>query len=152
MLTGLKNYAKGVGGNSILQSVVDYGGAGLVGAGAQQLTNMVTGGADPNPLLSGALAAPALVGMGRFGRGMYANRGSEMYDMNRNSFVYQRTNPISQAALTGSAASLLGGGTTNLYNTFAGGTDYDPNYAAASLALLGGIAPLTMKVVGMGKG
>ena len=118
-------------GSPYAQLAQDYAIGAGTGIAGQQVANMVAGGADPDPLISGALMAPALGRVQRYSRGGV----NPLYD---NDYV--------QATAIGSAASMLGGGATNLYNTFAGGTDYDPN-VAASVALLAGIAPLTYNLL-----
>lgn len=143
----VNRYAMGMGKNPLFQGIADTGAALALGAGGQQLVNMTTGGADPNPLLSGAFMAPALTALGRTGRFYAGPRDSDMRNINDGLLNGQFANPISAAVTIGSAASLIGGGATSLYNNVAGGVDVDPNYAAASLALLGGIAPLAMKLL-----
>lgn len=147
-------YLKGYGANRGIQEAVDYGLGAAIGAGGQQLMNWATQGADPNPLLSGALFAPIGAGLVRSGRGMsalsraYAGEPTFAGDT-RNAVLLenQLTNPYTQAALAGSLAGMIGGAGTSIYNTVAGGDDIDNNLVAGGLALLGGLAPITYSMV-----
>ena len=152
-------YLKGYGANRGIQEAVDYGLGAAIGAGGQQLMNWATQGADPNPLLSGALYAPIGAALARSGRGVGA-MGREMsrdfmgpsglYSSDKRNLALlenQLTNPYTQAALAGSLAGMVGGAGTSIYNTVAGGDDIDNNTIAGGLALLGGIAPLTYSVI-----
>jgi len=134
----IKGYAMGMGGNDLYQNIADYGGAAAIGAIGQQGMNMISGGTDPNPFLSGALMAPALTSAGRLGRGMSSRIGSDMYEANAR--LIGDENAYQKAAFLGSAASLGAGALTSGYNTVAGGADIDNNIPASILAAA---APLT---------
>jgi len=136
-MSQLKRLSLGMGKDPLMQNVFDYGAAGVAGVAGQQAVNMVSGGADPNPFLSGALMAPALAGAGRFGRGVFSPVGSDMTNANARLL---KGNPYEQAALLGSASSLGAGALTSGYNTVAGGADIDNNIPASILAAA---APLT---------
>lgn len=130
----------------LTQQIADYGAATALGIGGQQLANMVTGGADPNPLVSGALMAPSLALGLRGGRAVMADTPYGR-KVNKTLMAEQLNNPYSQAALYGSAASMVGGGATNLLNTISSGDDIDPNNAAIALGLLGGAFPIAASMV-----
>lgn len=166
-------YLQGYGANRGIQEAVDYGLGAAIGAGGQQLMNWATQGADPNPLLSGALFAPvgaAAVRGRRLNRDIArADDGEDVYTRGalRNaerlgnqipypdkipylkdlSGIGNRPNPYAQAALLGSLAGMVGGAGTSIYNTVAGGDDIDNNTIAGGLALLGSIAPLTYSAI-----
>lgn len=166
-------YLKGYGANRGIQEAVDYGLGAAIGAGGQQLMNWATPGADPNPLLSGALFSPigaAAVRGGRLYRDIArAYDGEDVYTRGAlrnaerlgNQIPYSdkipylkdlpsignRPNPYAQAALLGSLAGMVGGAGTSIYNTVAGGDDIDNNLIAGGLALLGGLAPITYSMV-----
>lgn len=130
----------------LVQNIADYGGAATLGVGGQQLANMVTGGADPNPLVSGALMTPSLaLGL----RGSRAVMADTPYGRrtNKGLMAEQFSNPYSQAALYGSGASMVGGGATNLLNTISSGEDIDPNNVALGLGLLGGTFPIAASMM-----
>lgn len=156
-------YLKGYGANRGIQEAIDYGLGAAIGAGGQQLMNWATQGADPNPLLSGALFSPVGAAAVRGGRLLYQALSPKVYatqpeaverlmapNANR---LFDATpfgdnpNPYAQAALLGSLAGMVGGAGTSIYNTFAGGADIDNNTIAGGLALLGGIAPLTYSAI-----
>jgi len=118
--------------NPITQNVAPYLGGAALGAIGQQGMNMVTGGADPNPLISGALYAPA---------GASWLRGGRM-----------PTNLPEQMAYGASLAGMAGGAGTSVYNTVAGGEDIDNNNISAQLAILGAVAPLTMNLINKARG
>lgn len=137
----ITSYLKGEGSRPLLQNLTDYGTAAAIGAGGQQLMNWATPGADPNPLISGVLAAPTLALSGRMVRGAI-NPDSRSRDAW--AAARQTTNPYEQAALIGSLGGVLGGGLTNAQNTAFGGADIDPNIAASIFA---GIAPIAASLV-----
>lgn len=139
----LRKYAMGLGENLPIQQVVDYGAAGLVGAGAQQLNNMVLDGSDPNPLLSGALFAPLGTAMLRGSRSLIPNATQRNFDLNMSSFQ----NPYSAAAYNASLAGAVAGAGTSIYNTLAGGDDVDNNLVAAGVGTLGAIAPIAYSMM-----
>lgn len=139
----LRKYAMGLGENLPIQQVVDYGTASLVGAGAQQLNNMVLGGSDPNPLLSGALFAPLGTAMLRGSRSLIPNATQRNFDLNISSFQ----NPYSAAAYNASLAGAVTGAGTSLYNTVAGGADIDNNMVTIPAALLASVAPLAARLI-----
>jgi len=137
-MSQLKRLSLGMGKDPLMQNVFDYGAAGVAGVAGQQAVNMVSGGADPNPFLSGALMAPALAGAGRFGRGVFYPKDSDM--AKANARLIGNGNAYEQAAFLGSASSLGAGALTSGYNTVAGGADIDNNIPASILAAA---APLT---------
>ena len=130
-----KGLAMGVDPNSMYQNIADYGGAAALGVAGQQGANWLMGGADPNPLMSGALMAPALTQALRYGRGRFAPQGSDMAMMN-NAMVDRTmaSTGIPSYALVGSAASLGGGALTSAQNIAFGGNDIDNNIPASILA------------------
>ena len=135
------SYLKGEGANDAYQAIADYGIAAALGAAGQQGANLLMGGADPNPLLSGALAAPALTFAGRGIRGSInpASRQRDAWNAAR-----QVTNPYEQAALYGSATAGIGGALTSGYNSVASGADIDNNLVALGI---GSIAPITLALM-----
>ena len=137
VLNRATSYLKGEGSRPLLQNLVDYGSAAALGAAGQQAMNIVSPGADPNPLLSGVLAAPIVALGGRTLRGAINpnSRGRDAWAAAR-----QTTNPYEQAALTGSLGGLVLGQAANLSNTTFGGNDIDPNIPASILA---GVAPIS---------
>lgn len=149
-------YLKGYGANRGIQEAVDYGLGAAIGAGGQQLMNWTTQGADPNPLLSGALFSPVGAALVRSSRGLNAMGREITRDFASPSGLFsgdkrnlallenQLTNPYTQAALAGSLAGAVGGAGTSIYNTLAGGDDVDPNIAASIFA---GIAPIAASLV-----
>lgn len=139
----LKKYAMGLGENLPIQNAVDYGAAGLIGAGAQQLNNMVLGGSDPNPLLSGALFAPLGTAALRAGRAMTPSGFDRNMDLNLSTFQ----NPYGAAAYNASLAGAVTGAGTSLYNTVAGGADVDNNMVTILAALLAGAFPLASRMI-----
>ena len=139
----LRKYAIGLGDNLVAQQIADYGTAALVGAGAQQLNNMVLGGSDPNPLLSGALFAPLGTAMLRSGRSIIPNATQRNFDLNFDTF----RNPYGGAAYNASLAGAVTGAGTSLYNTVAGGADVDNNMVTIPAALLAGVAPLAARLI-----
>lgn len=156
-------YLKGYGGRRGIQEAVDYGLGAAIGAGGQQLMNWTTQGADPNPLLSGALFAPVGAGLVRGGRLLKQSLSPEAYELepavverlfapNANRLfdatpIGRNPNPYAQAALLGSLAGMAGGAGTSIYNTVTGGDDVDNNLIAGGLALLGGVAPITYSMI-----
>jgi len=152
-------YLKGYGANRGIQEATDYALGAALGVGGQQVMNWATGGADPNPLLSGALYAPVGAAAVRGGRAVDAMGREMTRDFVAPSGLFpgdkrnlallqnQLTNPYTQAALAGSLAGMVGGAGTSIYNTFTGGADIDNNTIAGGLALLGGIAPLTYSAI-----
>lgn len=124
-----------MGKNPLVQDIADYGTGALLGVAGQQAANWLMGGADPNPLISGALMAPALTQALRYGRGRFAPQGSDMAKMN-NAMVDRTmaSGGIPGYALLGSAASLGGGALTSAQNIAFGGNDIDNNIPAAILA------------------
>lgn len=141
VLNRATSYLKGEGSRPLLQNLVDYGSAGLVGAAGQQVMNMVSPGADPNALISGVIASPLITLGGRFLRGS-ANPASRVRDAR--AVAQTLTDPYTNSAVLGSAAGALGGGATSLYNTIAGGNDIDNNMTASILATA---APLTASLL-----
>lgn len=139
----LRKYAMGLGDNMPIQQAVDYGTAGLVGAGAQQLNNMVLGGSDPNPLLSGALFAPLGTAMLRGGRSVTPEALGRNLELNMAAFK----NPYTAAAYNASLAGAVTGAGTSLYNTVAGGADVDNNMVTIPAALLAGAFPLASRII-----
>ena len=131
-------------GEPLMQNIFDYGSAAALGVAGQQGMNMVSGGADPNPFISGALMAPLGAYGLRQGRAKLFSGNPSGGNANRNLAEGMLDNPYSQAALYGSGASLAGGIGTSAYNTIAGGDDIDNNNAALILAALGSVAPITM--------
>lgn len=141
MISQLKRLGLGMGKNPLVQDIADYGTGALLGVAGQQGANWLTGGADPNPLVSGALMAPALTQTLRYGRGRFAPQGSDMAMMNK--AMVDRTmasTGLPGYALLGSAASLGGGALTSAQNIAFGGNDIDNNIPASILA---GAIPLT---------
>ena len=139
----LRKYAMGLGDNMPIQQAVDYGSAALVGAGAQQLNNMVLGGSDPNPLLSGALFAPLGTATLRAGRAMNPSGFARNTDLNLSTFQ----NPYGAAAYNASLAGAATGAGTSLYNTVAGGADIDNNVVTIPAALLAAAFPLASRMI-----
>tara|TARA_R110002126_G_scaffold5021_7_gene26373 strand:- start:7680 stop:8234 length:555 start_codon:yes stop_codon:yes gene_type:complete len=139
----LRKYAMGLGGNMPIQQAVDYGSAALVGAGAQQLNNMVLGGSDPNPLLSGALFSPLGTAVLRAGRGSTPSGFARNMDLNLSTFQ----NPYGAAAYNASLAGAVTGAGTSLYNTIVGGADVDNNMVTIPAALLAGAFPLASRMI-----
>ena len=133
----LKDYALGVGTPGLYQDIADYGTAAALGVAGQQAANWLTGGADPNPLISGALMAPFGTSVVRAGRGMIDPRVKAVNAARDNAI---QNNQYEKAAYIGSMASLLGGGLTSAQNIAFGGNDIDNNIPAAILATA---APLT---------
>lgn len=148
-LNKLGGYLKGVGTNSLYQNIADYGTAAALGVAGQQAMNIASPGTDPNPLLSGVLAAPALTYGGRFLRGSI-NPEARI----RDALFMQRqtTNPIEQAAFLGSGVGALAGGATSLYNTAATGADYDNNLLAGGAGALAALAPIAYSLIRNRKG
>lgn len=141
-------YLQGQGSNRAIQTAADYALGGVLGAGGQQLMNWITPGADPNPLLSGALYAPLGVATLRSGRGILNLAGnSKAANRDFGLLSKQISNPYEQAALAGSLAGVTGGGLTSAYNTLTNGTDYDNNLIAAGVGSLAAIAPIAMSLV-----
>ena len=147
-------YLQGYGANRGIQEAVDYGLGAAIGAGGQQVMNWATQGADPNPLLSGAMFAPIGAGLVRGGRGLSVlNRafaGEPTFAGDSRNFALlknQLTNPYTQAALAGSAAAMVGGASTSIYNTLAGGDDVDNNLVASGLGILGSVAPIAYSML-----
>lgn len=134
----------------LVQNIADYGSAAALGIGGQQLTNMVTGGADPNPLVSGALMTPSLALGLRGGRAVMADTPYGR-STNKRLMAEQFSNPYAQAALYGSGASMVGGGATNLLNTISSGEDVDPNNVAIGLGLLGGAFPIAASMMSVNR-
>ena len=147
MISQLKRLGLGMGKNPLVQDIADYGTAAALGVAGQQAMNWVSPGADPNPLISGALMAPALAYGGRFGRWALSPDGSDMAKMNRALGKAQGSNPYSKAALYGSAASLAGGTLASGYNTSANGADIDNNLIAAGAGTLGALAPIAYSLI-----
>jgi hypothetical protein len=135
------SYLMGEGSRPLLQNITDYGTAAALAAAGQQGMNWMTGGADPNPLLSGVLAAPALTFAGRGIRGSINPASTQRDAWNA---ARQMTNPYEQAALYGSATAGIGGALTSGYNTVAGGNDIDNNLIAGGL---GSLAPITLALL-----
>lgn len=137
----LKRLSLGMGENPLAQDIADYGTGALLGIAGQQGANWLTGGSDPNPLVSGALMTPALTQALRYGRGRVAPQGSDMAAMN-NAMVDRTmaSTGLPSYALLGSAASLGGGALTSAQNIAFGGNDIDNNIPASILA---GAIPLT---------
>lgn len=133
----LKGYALGTGANPLYQNIADYGTAAALGVAGQQSANWLTGGADPNPLISGALMAPFGTSLVRAGRGMI-DPSVKAANVARNNAI--QNNQYEKAAYIGSMASLLGGGLTSAQNIAFGGNDIDNNIPASILAAA---APLT---------
>jgi len=133
----IREYATGVGTRPMLQNVVDYGGAAAIGAIGQQGMNMLTPGSDPNAFLSGAIMAPALA-FG--GRGLRGSMNPASTGMDAQRMVRQTVDPLQQAALLGSSASLVGGTMASAQNIAFNGNDMDNNIPASILAAA---APLT---------
>ena len=127
----LKGYALGTGANPIYQNIADYGTAAALGVAGQQAANWLTGGADPNPLISGALMAPFGTSVVRAGRGMI-DPTVKAANVARNNAI--ENNQYEKAAYVGSMASLLGGGLTSAQNIVFGGNDIDNNIPAGILA------------------
>lgn len=148
-LNKLGGYLKGVGANPIYQNIADYGTAAALGVAGQQAMNLISPGADPNPLLSGVLAAPVLTYGGRFLRGSI-NPEARI----RDALFMQRqaTSPIEQGVLLGSGAGALAGGATSLYNTAATGVDYDNNLLAGGVGSLAALAPISYSLMRNRKG
>ena len=152
-------YLKGYGANRGIQEAVDYGLGAAIGAGGQQLMNWTTQGADPNPLLSGALFSPVGAALVRSSRGLnamsreitrdFASPSGLVSGDKRNLALLenQLTNPYTQAALAGSLAGMVGGAGTSIYNTLAGGDDVDNNLVAAGVGTLGAIAPIAYSMM-----
>ena len=152
-------YLKGYGANRGIQEAVDYGLGAAIGAGGQQLMNWATQGADPNPLLSGALFSPVGAALVRSSRGLNAMSREITRDFASPSGLFsgdkrnlallenQLTNPYTQAALAGSLAGMVGGAGTSIYNTVAGGDDIDNNLVAAGVGTLGAIAPIAYSML-----
>lgn len=133
----LKDYALGVGTPGLYQDIADYGTAAALGVAGQQAANWLTGGADPNPLISGALMAPFGTSVVRAGRGMIDPTVKAVNAARDNAI---QNNQYEKAAYIGSMASLLGGGLASAQNIAFGGNDIDNNIPAAILATA---APLT---------
>lgn len=133
----LKGYALGTGANPIYQNIADYGTAAALGIAGQQGANWLMGGADPNPLISGALMAPFGTSLVRAGRSMI-DPTVKAANVARNNAI--ENNQYEKAAYIGSMASLLGGGLASAQNIAFGGNDIDNNIPAAILATA---APLT---------
>lgn len=131
----LRRLGLGTGKDPLVQDIVDYGAGALLGIAGQQGANWLMGGADPNPLVSGALMAPALTQALRYGRGRFAPQGSDMAMMN-NAMVDRTmaSTGLPNYALLGSAASLGGGGLASAYNIAFGGNEIDNNIPASVLA------------------
>lgn len=152
VLNRATSYLRGEGSRPLLQNIADYGTAAALGTVGQQAMNIVSPGADPNPLLSGVLAAPVLTAGGRFLRGSI-NPFSAMADSLR--INQQLANPIESRLLGASTAAGLSGLATSGINSFTGGTDYDNNVIAANVAgggllgsaLLAGLAPLSASLI-----
>ena len=131
----LKDYALGVGTPGLYQNIADYGSAAALGVAGQQGANWLMGGADPNPLISGALMAPLGVPLVRHGRGMIdpsviaVNKARNTQYSDLEKYLYG-----------GSAASLAGGTLASAQNIAFGGNDIDNNIPASVLAVA---APLT---------
>jgi hypothetical protein len=150
----LKRLGLGMGKNPLLQNIADYGTAAALGAVGQQAMNIVSPGPDPNPLVSGLLAAPLITGLGRFSRGA-VNPTSDMAAINSARLNQQLANPIESRLLGASTAAGLSGLVTSGINSFTGGTDYDNNVVAANVAgggllggaLLAGLAPLSASLI-----
>jgi len=136
-LNRITPYLKGEGSRPLLQNIADYGTAAALGTVGQQAMNIVSPGADPSPLLSGALAAPVLALGGRTLRGAINPASMQRDAWNA---ARQTTNPYEQAALIGSLAGVVGGQIANTQNTVFGGNDIDPNIPAGILA---GLAPIS---------
>jgi hypothetical protein len=146
-MDSLRRLVRGTHQDSLYQNIADYSTAAALGIGGQQVANWVTGGADPNPLVSGALMTPALTYGLRQGRARAFAGTPQGGSVNRVLADEMLSNPYSQAALYGSGASLVGGIGTNALNTITGGDDIDPNNAAMALGLLGGVAPIAMSMM-----
>lgn len=142
----LKDYALGVGTPGLYQNIADYGTAAALGVAGQQGANWLMGGADPNPLISGALMAPFGTSLVRAGRSMIDPRVRDI-NLARNDAI--RSNPYEQSAYIGSMASLLGGGLTSAQNIAFGGNDIDNNIPASIFAAA---APLTAYLMNKRKG
>lgn len=143
----LKGYAMGTGANPLYQNIADYGSAAALGIVGQQGANWLMGGADPNPLLSGLLAAPLVTALGRGSRftAETLRNPQQTSASARNEALIARQigNPYERAALAGSIIGGLSGSATSLYNTVAGGTDYDNNLVSGGTGILAAAAPLT---------
>lgn len=139
-----------MGKDPLVQDIADYGTGALLGVAGQQGANWLMGGADPNPLVSGALMAPALTQALRYGRGRFAPQGSDMAKMN-NAMVDRTmaSTGLPSYALLGSAASLGGGALTSAQNIAFGGNDIDNNIPASILAAA---VPLTAYLINKRKG
>lgn len=137
VLNRATSYLRGEGSRPLLQNIADYGTAAALGTVGQQAMNIVSPGADPNPLLSGALAAPIIALGGRTLRGSI-NPNSRSRDAW--AAARQTTNPYEQAALIGSLGGVIGGQIANTQNTAFGGNDIDPNIPAGIFA---GLAPIS---------
>lgn len=154
MISQVKRLGLGMGKNPLTQNIADYGAAALLGAGGQQAMNWISPGADPNPLVSGVLAAPLIVGAGRFTRGAM-RPSSDMAAMNSLRLTQQLANPIESRLFGASAAAGLASAATSGINSFTGGVDYDNNVIAGNAAggglianaLLGGLAPIAASLV-----
>ena len=143
-----------MGKNPLIQNIADYGTAAALGTVGQQAMNIVSPGADPNPLVSGLLVAPLVTGLGRFTRGAI-NPNSDMAVKNSIRLNQQLASPIESRLLGASTAAGLSGLVTSGINSFTGGTDYDNNVIAANVAgggllgsaLLAGLAPLSASLI-----
>ena len=141
----LKRLGLGMGKDPLIQDIADYGTGTLLGVAGQQGANWLMGGADPNPLISGALMAPALTQALRYGRGKFAPQGSDMAKVN-NAMVDRTmaSTGLPAYALLGSTASLGGGALTSAQNIAFGGNDIDNNIPASILATA---VPLTAYLI-----
>ena len=154
MINQLKRLSLGMGEKPLMQNITDYGTAAVLGAGGQQVMNWLSPGADPNPLVSGVLAAPLLTAAGRFTRGAI-RPSSDMAAMNSLRLTQQLANPIESRLLGASTAAGLSSAVTSGINSFTGGVDYDNNVIAGNVAgggliasaLLGGLAPIAASLV-----
>jgi hypothetical protein len=136
----LRSLLAGTAKDVRMQNIFDYGVGGALGIGGQAALNAVTSGADPNPVLSGVLMAPALTYGLRKGRAKYYDERPIPNAFNQSLLGNMDSNPYQKAALYGSAASMVGGLGGSIYNSLAGGADIDNNIPAAALAAIVPIA------------
>ena len=136
----LRNLLSGTAKDVRMQNIFDYGVGGALGIGGQTALNAATNGADPNPVLSGALMAPALTYGLRRGRAKYYDERPIPNAFNQSLLGNMNSSPYQKAALYGSIASMVGGLGGSTYNSIAGGADIDNNIPAAALATIAPIA------------
>jgi hypothetical protein len=141
----LKGYALGTGANPIYQNIADYGTAAALGVAGQQAMNWVSPGADPNPLIAGALMAPLTAAGLRYGRSQIASspRASEMLGIDANQRAdmflsphsrFTFSSPIERKFAEASLAASGAGALSSFYNTTTNTPDIDPNIAGSILA------------------